>query len=125
MSTSGPRYHIPFPRNFLAVNTTPRKASNPAAAPVVAPTAEASTHTFLSNKPTGRSYSMSSDSSEGSSAPRFSPPASPPTKAVTSPALEQKSPVFLALNSKFTAPPTTAKELKPEKNTGGFLSNRH
>jgi len=119
MSSSGITYHIPFPRSFLSLNSTSRKASNPASSTVLSPTLE-TTHTFLSNRPTGRSYSVSSTDSDVS-ASTISPPASPSAMAITTPVLEAS---FLPLNSKVIAPPTTAKEIKPlQKST--FLSNRH
>lgn len=120
MSASGPRYHIPFPRTFLALNAREKKTPNNNDGVVVSPTAEMMTHNFLSNRPAPRSSSFSSDTTSGSSV--ASPPASPEAKPVTSSTLEQKAPTFLQLNSKFTPPSTTGVGLKVE--TGGFLSNR-
>lgn len=120
MSSSDSTYHIPFPRTFLSLNSTSRQAASPASSTVVSPTPEPTTHTFLSNRPAGRSYSVSSTSSDVS-ASTVSPPASPSTMAVDAPILEAR---FLPLNSKVVAPPTTAKEIKPVEKSP-FLSNRH
>ncbi|KAF2742107.1 hypothetical protein M011DRAFT_462720 [Sporormia fimetaria CBS 119925] len=117
MSTSGPRYHIPFPRNFLSLNTPLKKTTTPPTTSAALPVVDAEAHTFLSNRPSGRTNSMSSDTSSGSI---ISTPSSPAAQAVTTPVLEQKV-AFLPLNSKYAAPPTQAKIMFP----GGFLSNRH
>jgi hypothetical protein len=114
-----PSYHIPFPRAFLSLNTPTHKKTNSGSA-IASPEAEGAPHNFLSNKDAPRHYSISSESSSGTAA---SPPASPSAKAVTAPAVEQKVPAFLALNSKFAAPPATEKEMKVEKSP--FLSNKH
>jgi len=115
MSTSGPRYHIPFPKAFLSLNTPAQKRADGA----VIPSPEVDTaHSFLSNRQvTGRHYSMSSESSTSSipSAP------SSPIQVVESPTLKAAVPTFLTLNSKYTAPPTTVKTTG-EKTT--FLSNK-
>lgn len=116
----GSTYHIPFPRNFLSLNTPTHKKTNSGSA-IASPEAEGAPHNFLSNKDAPRHYSVSSESSSGSA---ISPPASPSAKAVTPPAAEQKVPAFLALNTKATAPPPTAKEAKADP-TSPFLSNKH
>ncbi|KAF2279173.1 uncharacterized protein EI97DRAFT_166335 [Westerdykella ornata] len=121
MSTSGPRYHIPFPRTFLTLNAREKKTCNNNNDSVVSATTGTIAHSFLSNRPAPRTSSFSSDTASEPSI--VSPPASPEAKPVASSALERKAPAFLQLNSKFTPPPTTHTELK--FGTGGFLSNRN
>lgn len=120
-STSGPRYHIPFPKNFLSLNTPVQRSAN-----VNPPTHDQAVpvHNFLSNRTQSvpRHASVSSVSSIASDDSTRSAPSSPPTKAADSPVLAPKAPAFLALNSKHAAPPTDAKEIL--KNNP-FLSNRH
>lgn len=119
MTTSGPRYHIPFPTKFLSLNTKP--AQKKATGTVVpAPEVEVAQHGFLSNRTmVARNSSISSVSSSGSVS---SAPTSPPTQVVESPTLKASVPTFLALNSKHVAPPTSA---APAGDKTTFLSNRH
>jgi hypothetical protein len=119
MAATGPGYHIPFPRNFLSLNTPVRKSSGSTSA-IAAPEVGSFSHGFLSNRPAARRSSDSSDTSSGSA---LSPPSSPAAKAVTETVVEHKVPSFLALNSKYARPPTTATDFKVD--SSGFLSNRH
>ncbi|KAF2736712.1 hypothetical protein EJ04DRAFT_521736 [Polyplosphaeria fusca] len=113
MTTSGPRYHIPFPKNFLSLNARPSKASDATTSP---DSIEAS-HSFLSNRPAvPRHFSISSVSSTGSI------PDSPPSQAADASVFKQAIPAFLALNTKFVGPPPTAKDGSEPQSP--FLSNR-
>lgn len=105
---SSQRYHIPFPSNFLSLNTPPKRASVSSTTPLTPP--EAGAHSFLSNNPiSARKSSMSSNSSDTPS----SRSNSIDQEAVTLPQ------GFLPLNSKFTPPPADA-----PAPPSGFLSNR-
>ena len=122
-STSGPRYHIPFPKNFLSLNSPVQRAAN-VNPPATDEQAAVPVHNFLSNRTqfVPRHASVSSVSSIASDDSNRSAPSSPPTKAADSPVLAPKAPAFLALNSKHAAPPTDAKEILKDN---PFLSNRH
>ncbi|KAF2193072.1 hypothetical protein K469DRAFT_283246 [Zopfia rhizophila CBS 207.26] len=118
MSTSGPRYHIPFPTNFLSLNTPSPKKPTTAALQ-----GETTSHSFLSNRQTApRSASISSVSSSGSNS---SVPSSPPTKSADASPVQS----FLTLNTKFRAPSTSAAGMTTSPDTSAgkhrFLSNRH
>lgn len=117
-------YHIPFPKNFLTVNT-PVKKSGDAAATTVQP--QQLDHGFLSNRPAARHQSVSSVSSVASSdAAPSSAPSSPAAKPADSPVLAAKSFTPLALNAKSAQPlpvPILA-DMTPVARSA-FLSNRY
>ncbi|KAF2849663.1 hypothetical protein T440DRAFT_123099 [Plenodomus tracheiphilus IPT5] len=143
MSSTSSTYHIPFPKNFLAVNTRPKKTVLPAA--LTSPVTNVAPHGFLSNAPTSspphRHQSVSSVSSivsvatsdtAASDAGTISAPSSPPTKPVDSPVLGPKIFAPLQVNAKHTLPPKNAGEMSAaerqrrmsfEKHT--FLSNKY
>lgn len=130
-------HHIPFPRNFLSLNTPVKKTNVNAPPPsdvvpaaTASPESERSAHSFLSNRPIAipgtshvpRQSSISSVSSvDTASIASSSPPASEPA---SSPVLKTSVPAFLPLNTKHAAPPAPPKEMSGDKG-GGFLSNRH
>ncbi|CBX99045.1 hypothetical protein IAQ61_000824 [Plenodomus lingam] len=143
MSSTSSTYHIPFPKNFLAVNTRPKKTVLSAA--LTSPVANLAPHGFLSNVPTSsiphRHQSISSISSitsvatsdtAASDASTISAPSSPRTKPADSPILGPKIFAPLQVNAKHALPPKNAGEMSAaerqrrmsfEKHT--FLSNRH
>lgn len=135
MSSTSSTYHIPFPKNFLAVNTPPKKTFLPVA--LTSPIADLSPHGFLSNRSVStRHQSVSSVSSNlsiaTSDAGTISAPSSPPTKAADSPIFGPKIFTPLAVNTKHTLPPKDAEEMSAaerrrrmsfEKHT--FLSNKN
>lgn len=117
---SSSRHHIPFPTNYLSLNTPSKKTSN--ASPLSSsPESERAAHSFLSNRPVAgpRHASISSvNSIDSPTSPASSPPAS---ELAASPVLKAAIPAFLTLNTKYAVPPTTAKEMRDKS---GFLSNR-
>lgn len=114
-------YHIPFPRNFLAVNTPVNKAGVVEPAAAIQP--EQFDHGFLSNRPATRHASVSSTSSVSEPA-AASAPSSPPTQAATSPVLAAKAFTPLALNAKHAALPLpNLADMTPVARSA-FLSNR-
>ncbi|KAH9871177.1 hypothetical protein J1614_006753 [Plenodomus biglobosus] len=143
MSSTSSTYHIPFPKNFLAVNTRPKKTVLPAA--LTAPIPNLAPHGFLSNAPTSsiphRHQSISSISSvisvatsdtAASDADTISAPSSPSAKPVDSPILGPKIFAPLQVNAQHALPLVNAGEMSAaerlrrmsfEKHT--FLSNRH
>ncbi|KAH7128730.1 hypothetical protein B0J11DRAFT_277538 [Dendryphion nanum] len=120
MSTSGPRYHIPFPKNFLSLNTPVKQATTGDASAAGQPVP---VHNFLSNRTqmVPRHASVSSVSSITSDDSARSAPSSPPSQAADSPVLAAKVPAFLALNSKHEAATHAGEVLKGNP----FLSNKH
>ncbi|KAF2650820.1 hypothetical protein K491DRAFT_116500 [Lophiostoma macrostomum CBS 122681] len=121
MSTSH-RHHIPFPKNFLSLNA--RLHQTPVDN-VFPPSAEATPHNFLSNRPVvPRHASVSSVTSVSSNDSAVSAPSSPPVQAAASPILAPAMPAFLALNHKYSAPPTTSQALNLSGEKSAFLSNR-
>ncbi|CAO2653619.1 Nn.00g030300.m01.CDS01 [Neocucurbitaria sp. VM-36] len=128
MSSVSSTFHIPFPRNFLAVNTPAKQSPKDVPA---SPESEQSTHGFLSNRPAfvprhqSKSSSVSSIASVATSdAGTISPPSSPPTKAADSPVLGPKIFAPLAVNTKHALPPQTVKEMSVVEKSA-FLSNKH
>jgi hypothetical protein len=118
-------YHIPFPRNFLAVNT-PVKKSGSVDAAAAAVQSQQFDHGFLSNRPANlpRHASISSTSSSVSEAAIGSAPPSPPTIAAASPVFAAKSFTPLALNSKHaTFSMASIADMTPVARSA-FLSNR-
>ncbi|KAI8941504.1 hypothetical protein NX059_002720 [Plenodomus lindquistii] len=140
MSSTSSTYHIPFPKNFLAVNTRPKKTVLPAT--LTSPIANLSAHGFLSNAPPAapssthiphRHQSISSVSSIATvdtTADTISAPSSPTAKPSDSPVLGPKIFAPLQVNAKYALPPKSAGEMSAaerarrmsfEKHT--FLSN--
>ncbi|KAH8632311.1 hypothetical protein IG631_13994 [Alternaria alternata] len=134
MSSTSSTYHIPFPKNFLTVNTPVKKQSGSGVQSPTEPVMPA--HGFLSNRP-ARHQSVSSVSSitsvaaPPSEASTISAPSSPTTKAADSPILGPKIFAPLAVNAKHALPPSTSSEMSNaerqrrmsfEKHT--FLSNK-
>ncbi|KAF2820962.1 hypothetical protein CC86DRAFT_303390 [Ophiobolus disseminans] len=119
-------YHIPFPRNFLTVNTPVKKSTSPDAAVVAAAVQpQQPDHGFLSNRPAARHQSVSSVSSIASSdAAPSSAPSSPPAKALDSPVLAAKSFTPLALNAKHAPAVPSLADMTPVARSA-FLSNRY
>jgi len=123
MSSSG-TFHIPFPKNFLAVNTPVKKSSTSSDAGNATESGELA-HGFLSNRPATipRHQSVSSVSSTQSDS-AVSAPSSPPSKAADSPVLTAKAFTPLAVNVKHThLPPASLGDMTPIAR-GAFLSNR-
>lgn len=134
MSSTSSTYHIPFPKNFLAVNTRPKQTVLPAA--LTTAVANLPAHGFLSNRASIPRHESISSVSSTASVPRsdastISAPSSPTTKASDSPILGPKIFTPLAVNTKHTLPPMSVKEMSAaerqrrmsfEKHT--FLSNR-
>ncbi|KAF2127806.1 hypothetical protein P153DRAFT_56043 [Dothidotthia symphoricarpi CBS 119687] len=125
MATTSSSFHIPFPRNFLSVNTPIKKSkvNMPAAAEPEQPA-----HGFLSNVAHHgpRHASISSLSSIGSVSDTAAPSALAPDSA-GSPRLGPAVFAPLALNAKHDVlPPSTAREVSAKTFfiPGGFLSNR-
>ncbi|KAF2198959.1 hypothetical protein GQ43DRAFT_442885 [Delitschia confertaspora ATCC 74209] len=123
--SSGPRYHIPFPTNFLAVNTPIKKSSPSTTATTparpVTPPEDMAPHSFLSNVPhkSQRTESMSSQSSAEPSSPAFK-------AADATPATQKAVHIFkpLAVNQKYSPPKGAAEVLLPgEEVPHMFLSN--
>ncbi|KAF2639700.1 hypothetical protein P280DRAFT_45498 [Massarina eburnea CBS 473.64] len=120
------QHHIPFPKNWLSVNTpitkstrTPGTASSPTESNIPA-------HGFLSNVTSRPAFvprhsSVSSVSSIDSTSSTAS--TSTAFEHAASPFPQQTSHSFLSLNAKYAAPPTSAQAMK-EVETNGFLSNR-
>ncbi|RAR11814.1 hypothetical protein DDE83_004411 [Stemphylium lycopersici] len=134
MSSTSPTYHIPFPKNFLAVNTPVKKTVPAPAASAPEPVVPA--HGFLSNRSnSGRHQSISSVSSftsvgaPPSEASTISAPSSPATKAADSPVLGPKIFAPLAVNAKYAAPPSSSMLMAAERQRrmsferSAFLSN--
>lgn len=118
---SSSRHHIPFPRTFLSLNTAVKKTNN---GNIVAasPESELPAHGFLSNRSTTvpRHSSISSVTSVDSVASTAS--TITPSESPSSPVSAATATTFLALNTKYATPPTSAKEMSGEKSA--FLSNR-
>lgn len=136
MSTSS-QYHIPFPKNFLSLNT-PIKRNGDAAAPAsntaelsssaVAELPEQSAHGFLSNRPDGlqRHQSISSVTSVSTTADSLagSPP-SLPAKDARSPSVTEAAFAPLALNTRHAPlPPSSFREVGERGVKSWFLTNR-
>ncbi|KAF1912895.1 hypothetical protein BDU57DRAFT_521489 [Ampelomyces quisqualis] len=113
-------YHIPFPTNFLAVNTPAKKADVVDAA---APQPEQFDHGFLSNRTVSRHSSVSSTTSIPEPAAVSAPP-SPPIQAATSPVRTATAFAPLALNAKHAAPPLASLADMTPVARSAFLSNR-
>ncbi|KAF9693103.1 hypothetical protein EKO04_008725 [Ascochyta lentis] len=137
MSTSG-SYHIPFPKNFLSLNTPIKRAgdvpsstlsNSELSSSAVAQLPEQPAHGFLSNRSVSmpRHQSVSSVSSSSSTATESvggSPPSLPAKDARSSSVSEA---VFapLALNTKHTPlPPSSHREMGERGVKSWFLTNR-
>jgi hypothetical protein len=128
MSSTNSTYHIPFPKNFLAVNVAPKKQ----AATVQSPTESViPAHGFLSNRHQSISSvsSITSVAAPPSEASTISTPSSPAAKPRDSPILGPKIFAPLAVNTKHVLPPSEMsaaereRRMSFEKHT--FLSNRN
>ncbi|KAH8723678.1 hypothetical protein GQ44DRAFT_773825 [Phaeosphaeriaceae sp. PMI808] len=117
-------YHIPFPRNFLPVNTPLQKSGAGSDVDATVQPQQLD-HGFLSNRSATvpRHQSVSSVSSISSNAVTASPPSSPPTQAAASPVLSPKAFTPLALNTKSALPPASLADMTPIARSA-FLSNR-
>jgi hypothetical protein len=120
-------YHIPFPRNFLAVNT-PAKKSGVASDVNTSVQPQQSDHGFLSNRsatlPRHQSVSSVSSTTSTASDATVSPPSSPSSKAADSPVLGPKIFSPLAVNTKHTLPHVNLADMTPVARSA-FLSNRY
>jgi hypothetical protein len=125
MASTSSTYHIPFPSNFLTVNTPVTKAH-----PIMATTStltEQPAHGFLSNRPATlpRHQSVSSDSSIASAAPsEGSAPSSPPTKAAAPAVSVPKAFTPLQVNARARIVPVSIADMTPVARSA-YLSNRH
>ncbi|KAH7385470.1 hypothetical protein DE146DRAFT_636056 [Phaeosphaeria sp. MPI-PUGE-AT-0046c] len=116
-------YHIPFPSNFLTVNT-PVKNSGAVDPAAVQP--ERFAHGFLSNRPAvPRHASVSSTSSSISETATISAPSSPPTQAAVAPVLAASAFTPLALNAKHAGFPLASLADMTPIARSAFLSNRY
>ncbi|KAF2996834.1 hypothetical protein E8E13_003409 [Curvularia kusanoi] len=136
MSTSS-QYHIPFPKNFLSLNTPLQRTGDVAASPVsntelssaaVAQLPEQPAHGFLSNRPDGmhRHQSISSVSTVSTATDSVggSPP-SLPAKDARSPSVSEASFAPLALNTRHAPlPPSSVREGGERGVKHWFLTNR-
>lgn len=115
---SSSRHHIPFPRNFLSLNT-PTKKANDAGFVTRSPESEVPPHTFLSNRthPVPRHSSMSSVSSDEST---IASPQPLPNDGEHSHGLKPALMAFLRLNTKHVAAPRPAEDGVKSP----FLSNK-
>jgi hypothetical protein len=120
-------YHIPFPSNFLAVNTPVKQSGAAPAAAAAAAEPQQFDHGFLSNRPASlpRHASVSSTASSVSETASVGAPSSPPAKAAAAPVLSAKTFTPLALNSKHaTFSPASIADMTPVARSA-FLSNRY
>lgn len=135
MSTSG-TYHIPFPKNFLSLNTPIKRAGNVPSSTLspnelsstaIAQLPEQPAHGFLSNRSNNmpRHQSVSSvGSSTATESIGGSPPALP-AKDARSPSVGEATFTPLALNTKHAAlPPSSNREMGERGVKSWFLTNR-
>lgn len=116
-------YHIPFPRNFLTVNTPVKKSGTVDAAPAQPDQFD---HGFLSNRPAvPRHASISSTASSVSETASVSAPSSPPTQATVAPVVAASAFTPLALNAKHAAVPLASLADMTPIARSAFLSNRY
>ncbi|KAH6629472.1 hypothetical protein C7974DRAFT_413266 [Boeremia exigua] len=136
MSTSS-QYHIPFPTNFLSLNTPLKRAGDVPSSTIsnselssaaVAQLPEQSAHGFLSNRPDGmaRHQSVSSVTSVSTATDSVSgSPPSLPAKDARSPSLSEASFSPLALNTRHAALPSSSVREAGERGVKSwFLTNR-
>lgn len=116
-------FHIPFPRNFLTVNTPVKKSGTVDAAPAQPDQFD---HGFLSNRPAvPRHASVSSTASSVSETASVSAPSSPPSQAAVAPVVAAPVISPLALNAKHTVIPlANLADMTPIARSA-FLSNRY
>ncbi|OAL03015.1 hypothetical protein IQ06DRAFT_345986 [Phaeosphaeriaceae sp. SRC1lsM3a] len=117
-------YHIPFPRNFLTVNTPVKKSGTVDTAAVQPGQFD---HGFLSNRPAvPRHASVSSTTSSVSETASVGAPSSPPTQAAVAPVVAASAFTPLALNAKqhAAAPLPSLADMTPVARSA-FLSNRY
>ena len=136
MSTSS-QFHIPFPKNFLSLNTPLKRAGNvpsstlsngELSATAVTQLPEQPAHGFLSNRSTSmpRHQSVSSVTSTSTATDSVggSPP-SLPAKDARSPSVSEAVFAPLALNTKHTPlPPSSHREVGERGVKSWFLTNR-
>ncbi|KAF1927058.1 uncharacterized protein M421DRAFT_189896 [Didymella exigua CBS 183.55] len=135
MSTSG-QYHIPFPKNFLSLNTPLKRAgdvpsstsSNELSIAAVAQLPEQPAHGFLSNRsvsmPRHQSVSSVASTSTATDSVGGSPP-SLPAKDARSPSVSEATFAPLALNTCHAPlPPRSHREIEDRGVKSWFLTNR-
>lgn len=133
MSTSS-QYHIPFPKNFLSLNTPLQRTgdvsatTNELSSAAVAQLPEQSAHGFLSNRPEHmhRHQSVSSVGSVSTAGDSVggSPP-SLPAKDARSPSVSEASFAPLALNTRHAPlPPSSVRQIDERGVKSWFLTNR-
>jgi hypothetical protein len=136
MSTSS-QYHIPFPKNFLSLNTPVKRtgdvpssslSNNELSSAAVAQLPEQPAHGFLSNRSTSmpRHQAVSSITSTSTATDSVggSPPALP-AKDARSPSIGEATFTPLALNTKHAPlPPNSYREMGERGVKSWFLSNR-
>lgn len=135
MSTSG-TYHIPFPKNFLSLNTPVKRtggvpsstlSNSELSSSAVAQLPEQPAHGFLSNRSTSmpRHQSVSSVSSSTATESVGGSPPSVPAKDARSPSISEAVFAPLALNTKHTPlPPSSHREMGERGVKSWFLTNR-
>ncbi|KZM22495.1 uncharacterized protein EKO05_0000790 [Ascochyta rabiei] len=136
MSTSG-SYHIPFPQNFLSLNTPIKRSSDVSSSTLgngdlsstaVAQLPEQPAHGFLSNRSDSmpRHHSVSSVGSSTATESVGGSPPSLPAKDARSPSVSEALFTPLALNTKHTPlPPSSYREVGERGVKSWFLTNRH
>ncbi|KAJ4350659.1 hypothetical protein N0V95_004564 [Ascochyta clinopodiicola] len=136
MSTSG-SYHIPFPKNFLSLNTPIKRSgdipsstlsASELSSSAIAQLPEQPAHGFLSNRsvsmPRHQSVSSVSSDSTATESVGGSPP-SLPAKDARSPSVSEAVFAPLALNTKHTPlPPSSYREMGERGVKSWFLTNR-
>ncbi|KAF2621885.1 hypothetical protein BU25DRAFT_426144 [Macroventuria anomochaeta] len=136
MSTSG-QYHIPFPKNFLSLNTPIKRASDVPSSTLsnselssgaVAQLPEQPAHGFLSNRSVSMPRHQSVSSVTSTSTATYSVGGSPPflpAKDARSPSVSETGFAPLALNTKHAPlPPSSHREMGERGVKSWFLSNR-
>ncbi|KAJ4985082.1 hypothetical protein SVAN01_09453 [Stagonosporopsis vannaccii] len=135
--SSSSQYHIPFPTNFLSLNTPVKRAGDVPSSTIsnselssaaVAQLPEQSAHGFLSNRPSSmpRHQSVSSVGSVSTATDSVggSPP-SLPAKDARSPSVSEASFTPLALNTRHAPlPPNSFREVGERGVKSWFLTNR-
>lgn len=137
MSTSS-QYHIPFPTNFLSLNTPIKRAgdvpssilsSRELSSAAVAQLPEQPAHGFLSNRsvsmPRHQSVSSATSTATTTNSVGGSPP-SLPAKDARSPSLDEATFTPLALNTRHAPlPPRSHREIEARGVKSWFLTNRY
>ncbi|KAJ4377077.1 hypothetical protein N0V86_006518 [Didymella sp. IMI 355093] len=136
MSTSS-QYHIPFPKNFLSLNTPVKRAGDVPPSTLsdselsnaaVAQLPEQPAHGFLSNRsvsmPRHQSVSSVTSTSTATDSVGGSPP-SLPAKDARSPSVGEATFTPLALNSRHAPlPPSSHRAIEDRGVKSWFLTNR-